>query len=62
MSEADAQPVVSQDEETVGCDITCRDEGEYHKFSINQCESHAKSDLDTLSLNIDSRDTEKRNS
>ena len=58
-SGADAQPVVSPDEEAIGCNLTCRDDCEDHKFSINQCESHGKSDLDTISLNIDSRDTKK---
>ena len=56
---ADAQPVVSPDEKAIGCNITCRDDCEDYKFSINQCESHGKSDLDTISLNIDSRDTKK---
>ena len=32
---------------------------EDHKFSINQCESRGKSDLDTISLNVDSRHTKK---
>ena len=58
-SGADGQPVVSPDEKAIGCNITCRDDCEDYKFSINQCESHGKSDLDTISLNIDSRDTKK---
>jgi hypothetical protein len=32
---------------------------ESQKFSVNQRESHIKSDLDTISLNISSRDTRK---
>jgi hypothetical protein len=32
------------------------DEYKGHKFNTNQCESHAKSNLDTISLSIDSRD------
>ena len=35
------------------------DEYETYRFNVNQCESHVKSDLDTISLNIDSRDTRK---
>ena len=35
------------------------DEYESHRFSVNQCESHVKSDLDTISLSIDSRDARK---
>jgi hypothetical protein len=58
-SGADAKPVLSPDEKAIGCNITCRDECEDYKFSINQCESHGKSDLDTISLNVDSRDTKK---
>jgi hypothetical protein len=58
-SEADAQPVVSPDEKAIGCNITCRDDCENYKFSINQCERHGKSDPDTISLNVDSRDTKK---
>ena len=46
--EADAQPVVSP-EKTVGCNLTCMNENESHRFSTNQCESHVKSDLDTIS-------------
>jgi len=35
--------------------------GEYEgpSFRVNQCESHVKSDLDTISLSIDSRDARK---
>jgi hypothetical protein len=33
--------------------------GECYKFSINHCESHVKSGLDTISLSIDSRDLRK---
>ena len=58
-SGADAQPVVSPDEKAIGCNITCRDDCEDYKFSTNQCESHGKSDLDTIFLNVDSRDTKK---
>ena len=50
---------MSPDKKTVGCNSTCMDEYESHRFSINQCESHVKSDLDMISLNIDSRDTRK---
>ena len=35
------------------------DENESHTFSINQRESHVKSDIDTISLRIYSRDTRK---
>jgi len=35
------------------------DEYESHRFSVNQCESHVKSDLDMISLSIDSRDNRK---
>jgi hypothetical protein len=43
---AGEQPVVSSDKETLGCNLNCRDDYEKYKFSINQCESHVKSDLD----------------
>ena len=56
-SGADAQPFISPDEEAIGCNITCTDDCEDHKFSVNQCDSRRKSDLDTISLNVDSRDT-----
>ena len=36
------------------------DEYESHRFSVNQCESNVKSDLDTISLSIDSRDARKQ--
>jgi len=49
ISGTDAQLVVSPDKKTVGCNLTCMDEYESHKFSVNQCESHVKSDLDTIS-------------
>jgi len=32
---------------------------ESRSFSVNHCESHVKSDLDTISLSIDSRDARK---
>jgi len=38
-----------RNEEAIGCNITCSDDCEDHKFSINQCESHGKSDLDRIS-------------
>ena len=34
-------------------------ECESSSFSVNQCESHVKSDLDTISLSNDSRDARK---
>ena len=49
-----------RNEEAIGCNITCSDDCEDHKFSINECESHGKSDLHTISLNVDSSDTKKR--
>jgi len=30
-----------------------------HRFSVNQCESHGRSELDTISLFINSRDSRK---
>ena len=56
-SGADAEPVASPDKEKIGCNASCIDEDKCHKFSVNQCESHGKSDLDKISLYIDSRDT-----
>jgi hypothetical protein len=58
-SGADAQPVAFPDTEAIGFKLFCMDGYGSHKFSINQCESHIKSDLDTISLSIDSRDTRK---
>ena len=56
---AGEQPVVSSDKETLGCNLNFRDDYEKYKFSINQCESHVKSDLDTMSLNVNTRDVKK---
>ena len=52
------QPVAFPDKKAVGSNITCRDEVKNHKFSIepgagykfsiNQCESHIKSGLETI--------------
>ena len=50
---------MSPDKKIVGCNVTSIDEYETYRFNVNQCESHVKSDLDTISLNIDSRDTRK---
>ena len=58
-SGADAQPIVSRDEKAIVCKITYRDDYEKYKFSINQCESHVKSDLDTIYLNVNTRDVKK---
>jgi hypothetical protein len=55
-SEADAQPIVSPDEKAICCKLTCRDDYERYKFSINHCESHVKSDIDTISLNDNTRE------
>jgi len=41
-SRAEAQIVVSPDEEGVGCNLTCMDEYESHRFSVNECESHVR--------------------
>ena len=57
----DAQPIVSPDEKATGCKITSRDDYERYKFSINQCESHVKSGLDKISLNVNIRDVKKLN-
>jgi hypothetical protein len=58
-SGTDAQSVPSPDTEAIGCKLLCIDEYESHRFSVNQSESHIKLDLDTISLNIGSRDTKK---
>jgi len=55
-SGSDEQLVGSPDNKVVGCNLTCMGEYESPSFSVNQCESHVKSDLDTISLSIDSRD------
>jgi hypothetical protein len=47
-SETDAQPIASPEEKTAGCNLTCKDAGEGPRFSINQWESHMKSDLATV--------------
>lgn len=56
---ANVQLVVSPDKKTVDCSLTCMDEYESYRFSVNQCVSHVKSDLDMISLSIDSRGTRK---
>jgi len=58
-SGAGAQTIVSPDEEAVGCKLTCKDDYERYKFSTNQCESRVKSDPDTISLNVNTRDVKK---
>jgi hypothetical protein len=55
---AGVQPVDSPGQEILGCDLNCRDDYEKYKFSINKCESHVKSDLDTI-LNVNTRDEKK---
>ena len=57
-SGAGEQPIVSPDKEAFDCKFICRDDYERYKFSINQCESHVKSDLD-ISLNVNTRDVKK---
>ena len=52
-SGANVQPFALQDKETKFCHISSLDGHKGHKFNINQCESHIKSDLDTVSLSID---------
>ena len=56
---AGEHPVVSPDQEALGCELNCRDDYEIYKFSINQCKSHVQSDLDTISLNVNTRDVKK---
>jgi hypothetical protein len=58
-SGAGSQPIVSPDEDALGCKLISRDDYERYKYSINQCESHVKSDLDTISLNVNTRDVKK---
>jgi hypothetical protein len=59
MRGSDDQPVDSPCPETLGCDVNCGDNYENYMFSINQCESHIKSDLDWISLKINTRDAKK---
>jgi len=51
-SGADVQPVTLRDTETIGCCLSCWDGYNGHKFGISQCESHVKSELDTVSCSI----------
>ena len=60
-SGSDGQLVGSPDGKVVGCSLTCMGQYESRNFRVNQCESHVKSDLDTVSLSIDSRDARKLN-
>jgi len=53
---------VSPIEKIVICNLTCMEGYVSHNFSVNQCESHVNSDLDTISLSIVSRDNRKFNS
>jgi hypothetical protein len=53
------QPVDSPDQKALGCTLNFRDDYEKYKFSINQCESHVKSDLDTIYLNVNTSDAKK---
>ena len=55
----DEQPDDSSDQETLGCDLNCRDNHGKYKFIMNYCENHRKSDLDTISLKLDSRDSKE---
>ena len=55
----DEQPFDAPHQETLGCDLNRRDNYEKYKFSINYCENHMKSDLDTISLKIGTRDAKE---
>jgi len=51
------QPDGSSDQEILGCEFNRRDNYEKYKFSVNHCENHMKSDLDTISMKINNRDS-----
>ena len=55
----DEQPDDYSHQETICCDLNCRDNHGKYKFSMNYCENHRKSDLDSISLKIDSRDSKE---
>ena len=55
----DEQPDDSPSQEKLGCDLNCRDNYENYKLRFNQCESQMKSDLDTVTLKIDTGDEKK---
>ena len=46
------QPDGSSHQEILGCELNRSDNYEKYKFSVNHCENHMKSDLDTISLKI----------
>jgi len=53
------QPDGSSHQEILGCELNSRDNYEKYKFSVNHCENHMKSDLDTISLKIHNRDSKE---
>jgi hypothetical protein len=53
------QPDGSSHQEILVCELNRRDNYEKYKFSVNHCENHMKSDLDTISLKINNRDSKK---
>ena len=53
------QPDGSSHQEILGCELNRRDNYEKYKFSVNHCENHMKSDLDTISLKINNRDSKE---
>ena len=53
------QPIEYPDQEAIGCKLISRDDYKIYKFSINQCESQVKHNLDTIHLNVNTRDVKK---
>ena len=52
----DVQPVYSPDQETLSCALNCQERLREVKFNINPCESPVKSELDTISLHVNTSD------
>ena len=53
------QPDGFSHQEILGCELNRRDNYEKYKFSVNHCENHMKSYLDTISLKINNRDSKE---
>jgi len=53
------QSLDSPSQEILRCNLNCKDDYENYKFNINQCESHIKSYLHTISLNVNTRYAKK---
>ena len=53
------QPVDSPEQEILCCALNCRNDRVKYKFSINKCDRHVESKLDTISFHVNKRNSTK---